>query len=175
MEEGYGSRCQKIGIEMVDLANEKIKDLQEKYDVLKRCGLEDRAIEHIQPKIDEAKRRRDDLIKEINRNKAIATKKLLMCLCAADLATYLADDFADTTEKISYGLKKKEQNSFAQQLRILAEQFNKVVCHIDGIGNEAMSMFYADMAEECVDASTNVISDIVDRYMNTERGERYWK
>lgn len=175
MEKEYGSRSQKIGIELVDLANEKIKDLQQKYDVLKRCGLEDKAKEHIKPRIDEATKRRDDLIREIQRNKAIATKKLLMCLCAADLATYLADDFADTTEQISYGLKKKEQNSFAQELRILAEQFNKVVCHIDGIGNEAMSMYYADMAEECVDACKEAIDKIVERYMNTERGERYWK
>ena len=39
MEKEYGSRSQKIGIELVELADEKIKGLQQQYDVLKRCGL----------------------------------------------------------------------------------------------------------------------------------------
>ena len=45
---------------------------------------------------------------------------------------------------------------------------------VDGMsGNERVSFLYADMAEEIVAAVVPVMQGIIDKYMASEKGERY--
>ena len=93
-ERKWASECQIEGVEIVEGLQQKIKRAKEQYDVLKKCGL-DREAKAILPKIQELEAQKLRLMEEIDRNRLIGAKALLMCFCAADVCTVCADDFAD--------------------------------------------------------------------------------
>ena len=109
-ESKWASECQIEGVEIVSGLQQKIKLAKEQYDVLKKCGL-DREAKAILPKIQELEAQKLRLVEEIDRNRLIGAKALLMCFCAADVCTVCADDFADVEPRISYGRIGKD-NAF---------------------------------------------------------------
>ena len=171
-ERKWASECQIEGVEIVAGLQQKIKLAKEQYDVLKKCGL-DREAKELLPKIQELEAQKLRLVEEIDRNRLIGAKALLMCFCAADVCTVCADDFADVEHKISYGRIGKD-NDFSAMMRGLASDFNKAVCMIDAGGSEPLSYYYADMADELVKRVKAVMEQTITEYMNTEKGRQYF-
>ena len=171
-ERKWASECQIEGVEIVEGLQQKIKLAKEQYDVLKKCGL-DREAKAILPKIQELEAQKLRLVEEIDRNRLIGAKALLMCFCAAGVVTGFADDFADGDHRISYGRIGKD-NDFAAMMRGLASDFNKAVCMIVTGGSEPLSYYYADMAEELVKRVKAVMEQTITEYMNTEKGRQYF-
>lgn len=171
-ERKWASECQIEGVEIVAGLQQKIKLAKEQHDVLKKCGL-DREAKALLPKIQELESQKLRLIEEIDRNRLIGAKALLMCFCAADVCTVCADDFADVEHRISYGRIGKD-NDFSAMMRGLASDFNKAVCMIDTGGSEPLSYYYADMADELVKRVKAVMEQTITEYMNTEKGRQYF-
>ena len=174
MERKWASVSQEKGVNRVKEIEALIAIKQEHYDVLKRSGLEREAKKKILPEIANLNKKKLELIEEIDINRRKATKQLLKCLCSADLATVCADEFAEIYEQISYGTIKKEDNSASKMLNDIAKQFNDFVCIIDKGGNDAVSYYYADMAEECISEANKAIDSVVEKWMKTKKGEQYF-
>ena len=81
-ERKWASECQIEGVEIVSGLQQKIKLAKEQHDVLKKCGL-DREAKALLPKIQELEAQKLRLVEEIDRNRLIGAKSLLMCFCAA--------------------------------------------------------------------------------------------
>ena len=77
-ERKWASECQIEGVEIVAGLQQKIKLAKEQYDVLKKCGL-DREAKAMLPKIQELEAQKLRLVEEIDRNRLIGAKALLMC------------------------------------------------------------------------------------------------
>ena len=168
------TRIQRKGVEQYEKLKSKLEQHREGYDVLKRCGREKEAKKEVLPIIEALQYDIMQLEREMHRNRVEAIKHLLKCLVSADLCTVFADNFGEVVQCISYGSMSKENNNVKNQLDILAKQFNRVVCGIDNPGNEALSLFYSDMAEECVNECDKVITGIIERWMDTEKGRQYF-
>lgn len=171
-ERKWASEAQIVGVEKVNTLAYQIKLAKEQYDVLKKCGL-DREAKALLPKMRELEAQKLRLVEEIDKNRIIGAKALLMCFCAADVCTVCADDFADIEHKISYGMIGKD-NDFSAMMRGLASDFNRAVCMIDTGGSEPLSYYYADMAEELVQRVKTVMSETIEEFMNTEKGRQYF-
>lgn len=169
----WAAESQAKGVAVVAELQGLIEAAKEQYDVLNRCGLEREAKAKILPKIQKLETEKLQLMDAIDKDRRDGAKALLMCFCASDLACECADDFADTLNKISYGMYGKD-NSFSDDLRKIADNFNKMVCVIDSERNDALSTFYADMAEECVAAAKEAVESVIDKYMNTADGRKYF-
>lgn len=172
-ERKWASECQLEGVEIVAGLQHRIKLAKEQYDVLKKCGLEREAKASVLPKIQELEAQKLRLVEEIDKNRIIGAKALLMCFCAADVCTVCADDFADVEHKISYGRIGKD-NDLSAMMRGLASDFNRAVCIIDTGGSEPLSYYYADMAEVLVKRVKAVMSETIEEFMNTEKGRQYF-
>lgn len=173
MERRWASEMQTKGVNRVKALEAKISIKQEQYDVVKKFGFKDSAKELLD-EIHELNHAKLKLIEEIDRNRRKATKQLLKCLCVADIATVYADKFAEMCEFISYGEVKKDNNAPAKMLSDIAQKFNDFVCIIDNQRNEALSLFYADMAEECISEANKAIDNVVDKWMRTKKGQEYF-
>ena len=173
MERKWASEMQAKGVNRVKALEAKISIKQEQYDVVKKFGFKDSAKELLK-EIHELNHAKLKLIEEIDRNRAKASKQLLKCLCAADIATVYADRFAEMCEFISYGDLKKENNSPAKMLSDIAQKFNDFVCIIDHQGNKALSFFYSDMAEECIAEANKAIDGVIEKWMKTKKGQEYF-
>lgn len=160
-ERKWANEAQIVGVEKVNTLECKIKLAKEQHDVLKKCGL-DREAKVLLPKIQELEAQKLRLVEEIDRNRIIGAKALLMCFCAADVE-----------HRISYGRIGKD-NDFSAMMRGLASDFNKAVCMIDTCGSEPLSYYYADMAEELVKRVKAVMSETIEEFMNTEKGRQYF-
>ena len=114
-ERKWASECQLEGVEIVAGLQKRIKLAKEQHDVLKKCGLE-REAKALLPKIQELEAQKLRLVEEIDRNRIVGAKALLMCFCAADVCTVCADDFADVEHRISYGRIGKD-NDFSAMMR----------------------------------------------------------
>lgn len=172
-EKRWAAQSQIKAVEVVAELQGRIESVKEQYDVLKKCGLEKEAKAKVLPKIHELEKKKLQLMEEINKDRLSGAKTLLMCLCSADLACECADDFADNLNKISYGLYGKN-NSFSDDLRKIAMNFNKMVCVIDNEQNLAMSEYYLDMADECIAAAKQAVSQVIEKFMKTKNGEKYF-
>lgn len=172
-ERKWAAESQVRAVARVTAIEGKIRLANEQYGVLKKCGLEREARASILPKIQELERQKLQLIEETDRQRRRGARQLLVCFCAADLATEAADDFADTLHEISWG-GVPDDNDFSALLRKVAQNMNSVVCTIDKGGSEPLSYFYADMAEECVTAAKKAVGEVIDKWMDTPKGRKYF-
>lgn len=167
------SYTQRAGAIKLAYIEEKIKICYEQYNVLKKCGLEKEAIDNVLPKIRDLEMKRKDLRAKLIADRLRGAKMLLMCLCGADLCTELADDFSAIIKEISYGVNNN-RNDFSNMLSDVATKMNEVVQLIDEPQNHALSQYYSEMAEEATSAAREAIAKVVDKWMDTDRGKRYF-
>lgn len=172
-ERKYAAESQRKRVIAIQALDQKIKLANEQYGVLKRCGLEREADEHIKPEIEKMNVAREELVKQTDADRKRCARRLLMCFCGADVLTQLADDFADTLSEISLG-DIENDNEFSGMMRGVAKTANDALLMIDKVNNEAVSQYYADMAEECVDAAKKAINDVVEKWCETHKGQQYF-
>ena len=138
---------------------------RDQHGVLMRCGLTTEA-DTIQRRINALNVELRDL-EQLNEREQQATKVLLYeCFVGCDLLTELADDFAAAIDRTSWGELKREDNAFAKMLRQQAKECNEIVTLVDQGGKgERASMYYADMAEQAVEAAREAIKAIVNDHL----------
>lgn len=152
----------------------EVDNLRKQQEVLEKCGLNKEArqldaVVHERLKAmnrlrDRAMAQRDDLV-----------RNMLLGFAAADIATTAADRVAEAFDRHTVGSDNDGGNELADIIRDQAHHWNEVVQIIDGdgvSGNERVSMYYAEIAEEICDAVIPAILGIVDRHMKTTRGKR---
>lgn len=172
-EEAYASDVQFVGVAVVQELQEQINKANEAYSQLVKCGLKKEAEQHILPKIRQLEKNKLTLKDEIKKNQRLGAKALLMCFTIADLAADFSDNFSKLIHEISYGVESK-RNEFGDMLLKASEDFGKIVEYIDEQGNLQTSQYYADMAEECKEAARIAMIDVIDKWMATKQGERYF-
>ena len=169
----WAAESQEKAVAVVVELQGRIEAAKEQYEVLKRCGLEREAKAHVLPRLRDLETQKLYMINEIDEERREGAKALLMCFCSADFACESAYGFAETLNRISYGLYGKK-NSFSDDICKVAKNFNQLVCVIDSEHNDALSTFYADMAEECTAAAREAVSRVIDKYMDTDQGRKYF-
>lgn len=169
----WAAESQAKAVAVVAELQGRIDAAKEQYEVLKKCGLEREAKASVLPKLQRLEAEKLQLMNKIDEERREGAKALLMCFCSADFACESAYGFADTLNRISYGMYGKG-NSFSDDICKVAKSFNRLVCVIDSERNDALSTFYADMAEECTAAASEAVSRVIDRYMDTDQGRKYF-
>ena len=82
---------------------------------------------------------------------------------------------SETFDDLTYGQDNEGGNALAQLFREQATRWNECVQMIDGDsehGDDRVSMYYADIAAEIVEAVIPQVLAIIDRHMATEKGMR---
>lgn len=151
-----------------------IDDLKKQRKVLQDCGLDKEA------------RRLDGIIRD--KEKELIAKKgeareqrerlvrvMLLCFAAGDIATLCADALAETFDMLTYSWERKGGHELADIFREQAQEWNRCVQIVDGDGehgDERVSMYYADMAEDMADRVLPVMRQVINEYMATPKGKR---
>lgn len=153
---------------------DKKTDLEGKRKVLRDCGLipESKKIDKL---IRQCEQRIIELGEEARQQRKALARVMLLCFAAGDIATTCADTTADTFDELTFGWEKEGGNELADIFRQQAENWNKCVQVIDGDGehgSEQVSAYYADMAEDLVGRVIPIMWEVIDEYMNTEKGKR---
>lgn len=165
------SGTQAAGVYAWNKLSGDIQRLRAQRDVLKTSGL-DKEAKRVQQLINDKEIERRRLEDRLNDERRIMCAQICIAFAACDIATTAADDFDEVMRK--YGTSRADAvNSFSQAIREQASSFNKIVQVIDEAEHTALSLFYADMAEEITEAALAVAREIVAKYMNTEKGRRY--
>jgi hypothetical protein len=134
------------------------------------------------------KRQRDAIIKEMNaltfdmegkmaevyKQNYQVVKYMLMMFAGMDFITRLYDEAADLFKAVTVGIKRDELLDFVKMCREVANKANEVVCIIDGAGNEAMSMAYAEMEDGIGERLLNELRQHVDDYGKSPAGRKYF-
>ena len=150
------------------------RQMQEQQQVLERAGLDREASiieQHIREKSEAIKQKAD----EVSRARDQLVRHMLLAFAAGDIATTCADLLAETFDELTYGEDRTGGNQLAELFRNQAEEWNRCVQMVDGDsehGNERVSMYYSEIAEEICDTVIPQIRDIINRHMNTEKGKR---
>lgn len=165
------SATQAAGVIAWEKLTHDIEQLRQQRDVLKASGLED-AAKRVQQLINEAEINRRRLEDRLNEERRIMAASILVAFAACDIATTAADEFDECMRKYSHGSADKV-NAFSTSIREQATSFNKLVQAIDEAEHLPLSLLYADMAEEIVDAALEMARETVARYMDTPKGRRY--
>ena len=153
--------------------SERLRLTREQQSVLEKCGLKAEA-KKLDKEISSLVRAIDNKITEAQMQRRALIREMLLCFAAGDIATTCADRMGDTFGELSFGRDQDGGKSLAKLFRMQADDWNKCVQMVDGMsGNERVSFLYADMAEEIVAAVVPVMQGIVDKYMASEKGERY--
>lgn len=166
------SKAQRVRVDERNRLSEEIKNGWYLYDMLCKSGSKADADKNLKPRINAIVLERERLERSIHEECRKGTSALFMTLCACDLLTELADQFGATLNEISRG-EESADNALTERCKTLAKEMNRVVQKVDG-ANEAISFFYADMAEEACEAARNVIQQVVDKYANTPKGQEYF-
>ena len=150
------------------------RQMQEQKDVLDRCGL-DKEVMHMErliaDKSDEIKRK----AQEVSQARDQLVRHMLLAFSAGDIATTCADKMAAMFDELTYAEDRQGGNELAQMFRDCADNWNQCVQMVDGDenhGNERVSMYYSEIAEEIVETVIPAILAIIDKYMKTEKGRR---
>jgi len=151
---------------------EELKRMREIKDTFLKSGLEDAAA-RMQSQINDKENERKALELRLDDERRQMSFALLVCLCACDIATSAADEFAATMHTVSHGIYGTD-NDFSRAVREQADSFNKIVQQVDEGENLPLSMFYADIAEVVVERVLPVIKDVIREYHETEKGRRYF-
>lgn len=152
--------------------DEMIRQADDIYEKAKRHGDKSKRKKALAQR-NELVLRKSSLIEKINEERRQVAFHLLKCFVSADLCTVEADDFADILHKNSYG-QEPDDNDFSALMRQLAHNFNQAVQQIDKVNSLSMSVFYSDMAEECVEAAKDAVTKVIKKWMDTEKGKQYF-
>ena len=167
------SKAQRVRVAERDRLSVEIRNGWHLYDMMCKCGSKEDADANLKPKINKMVLERERLERSIHDESRKGTSALLMTLCACDLLTELADVFGYTLTEISRGAEPAN-NAFTEECKRLASEFNNLVCKIDTGGNSALSMFYADMAEEATAEARKAMQSVIDKWANTKKGSEYF-
>lgn len=153
------------------IADEK-KRLEAQRDVLQRAGLEQEA-KKIQKKINECVIKFKQAKEKAKQQRLVLVREMLLCFAGADIATECADKVSYAFDDVTYGQEKEDGNAFAKLFRLQAKELNKCVQLVDGqCGDDRVSYLYADMSEEINEKIIPIMYEIIDRYMNSEKGKK---
>lgn len=150
----------------------ELERMRDQKRILQQCGLDAEA-KRVQRIINEKENERRAYEDQLNDERKIMAKQLLVCFAVCDLATTAADKFGALAHKLSRGLYGNK-NNFTDELRQQAEAWNKLVQIIDTGGNMKAAMLYADMAEEICDRVFPLIEEVINKYINTPKGKQYF-
>lgn len=154
------------------LLAETKKRIEMQRDVLIKCGLKKEA-ESLRNEINRCVVQLKDKENEAFEQRLMLVREMLLCFAASDLASVCADKVSDVFKRVSYGSEKSSGLDFAELFRQQSQQLNKCVQLVDGQCNDSrVSYFYSDMADEVINATMPIIYEIVDRYMNSEKGKK---
>ena len=164
--------CQQIGGKAWAALTRGIQQLTDQREVFERAGLKD-AVKKAQEKINLLQIKRKQLEEELEEERRAMSKYMLYALVGCDLLTVMAEEFGKAMHDYSHGYYA-EHNELEMEIKEQAKALNKIVLSVDAIGNEAMSNFYADMSEDVIAAVKPKIYEIVQDYMESEKGRRYF-
>lgn len=161
----------KAVIEGALIADEK-KRLERIRETLLGCGLDKEAY-NVQQDINKCVDEQKKAMEKAKKQRLKLVREMLLCFAAADIATECADNVAYAFDDVAYGKEKSDGNSFAELFRLQAKDLNKCVQLVDGeCGDDRVSYLYADMAEEINNKVIPIMYEIIDRYMNSEKGKK---
>lgn len=158
----------------LDAAYNKRHAMMQQRDVLRDCGLE-REAGIVEGKIREQNHRIDHLKAEVLEARKQLVRHMLLCFSAGDIATTIADRMAEVFDNLTDGIDNRGGNDLATIFRKQADAWNQCVQMVDGDGehgNQRVSMYYSEIAEEICEAVIPQILAIIDRHMASERGKR---
>ena len=153
---------------------DEIDRLHRQQEVLEKCGLE-REARKLDSVLSEKHVTMNRLKEGVMKQRDDLVRHMLLAFASADIATTAADMLAAAFDQHTVGSDNDGGNELADIIRDQAHHWNEVVQMIDGDGthgNERVSMYYSEIAEEICDAVIPAILDIVDRHMKTKRGKR---
>lgn len=166
------SGMQRLAVQDWYKMSQELDKLREQKRVLQQCGLDAEA-KKVQRIINEKENDRRAYEDQLNEERKIMAKQLLVCFAVCDIATSAADKFGALAHKLSRGLYGN-RNNFTDDIKKQAEAWNKIVQIIDSGGNMKAAMLYADMAEEVCDRVFPVIEDVINKYINSPKGKQYF-
>lgn len=152
----------------------EVQRLKTIKDVLERSGLDTEASK-IEQRIREHNKRIMQLRSEALVQRKALVRAMLLCFAAGDIATTCADKVSETFDDLTYGQDNEGGNALAQLFREQATRWNECVQMIDGDsehGDDRVSMYYADIAAEIVEAVIPQVLAIIDRHMASDKGKR---
>ena len=153
--------------------NERTK-LELQRDVLRKSGLEKEA-KSIQKVINKLNIDIHNCEKEAEQQRLELVKLMFFCFAAGDIATTASDMMADGFNRLTYGRTKDSGVNFVDVFKNQANEWNKCVQLVDSGQDDdiGLSMFYADMADEIVEAVIPVVNRIIDKYINSKEGHKF--
>ena len=158
----------------LDAAYGKLHNMKVQRDVLRSSGL-DREADRIERLMRDQNKTIDSIKGEVLEARKQLVRHMLLCFAAGDIATSIADRMAEVFDSLTEGIDNQGGNELAQMFRNQADAWNRCVQMVDGDGdrgNQRVSMYYADIAEEIVEAVIPQVLAIIDRHMATEKGMR---
>lgn len=178
INEKYKIACtQRKGIIQLEKLEKRIEDLRNLCMLLEKSGDKKSADKNVVPKLNEAIALRYKLLNELDNNRRQAAKSLIMTFISCDIATDIADSFADVLNKISYG--EREDNDFtkivkqqAHKAREIAKEWGKIVEIIDDSNDYPLEMFYANVSESIEHKVIGLIGSEIDKVMATHKGKQ---
>lgn len=152
------------------LQNKK-RRVEQQRDVLERSGLH-REANLLQKVINATNIEIKQCIENAKKQRLMLIREMLLCFVAADIATICADKATDVFDKVTYGKEKAKGHDFAELFREQADEWNKLVQLVDCNGqNLKLSFMYSDLADDAIEAAMPKIYEVIDKYMNSERGK----
>lgn len=174
MKERKAKRFMLTAILALNKTYAEIKRLKDIKEVLERSGLEPEAYK-IEQKIREQLHTLDSLKEAVMLQRDDLVRMMLLAFAAGDIATTAADKLSEAFDRHTVGADNVGGNELAKMCREQATAWNKFVQMIDGdgiSGNERVSSYYADIAEEICETVIPVVLEIIDRHMKTDKGKR---
>ena len=163
-----------IPLRRLDAAYGKLHNMKVQRDVLRSSGL-DREADRIERLMRDQNKTIDSIKAEVLEARKQLVRHMLLCFAAGDIATDIADRMAEVFDNLTEGIDNQGGNELAQMFRNQADAWNRCVQMVDGDGdrgNQRVSMYYADMAEEVVATVIPQVLAIIDKYMATDKGKR---
>lgn len=163
-----------IPLRRLDAAYGKLHNMKVQRDVLRSSGL-DREADRIERLMRDQNKTIDGIKAEVLEARKQLVRHMLLCFAAGDIATDIADRMAEVFDNLTEGIDNQGGNELAQMFRNQADAWNRCVQMVDGDGehgNQRVSMYYADMAEEVVATVIPQVLAIIDKYMATDKGKR---
>jgi len=163
-----------LPLRRLDAAYSQLHNMKVQRDVLRSSGL-DREADRIERLMRDQNKTIDSIKAEVLEARKQLVRHMLLCFAAGDIATDIADRMADVFNNLTEGIDNQGGNELAQMFRDQADAWNRCVQMVDGDGdrgNQRVSMYYADMAEEVVATVIPQVLAIIDKYMATDKGKR---
>lgn len=166
------SASQVVRVAQWDKVTKELERMRGQKEVLVKCGLVKEA-KALQAKINDAEITRRRIEDTANEERKEMARAMLLCFASCDLATIVADMFGEDMHRLTLGHYKKD-NDFSKSIREQANSFNKLVQTIDEGEHEPLSMFYADMADEICTKVLPVMQEVIKKWCDTPKGQRYF-